>query len=228
MDVETKWGFPVVNAENIFQYLESVNIKPWPQIEPTVSLDEYLKRDLTDDQKGELRFAPKAEVMFLEQPNGQPYTAFRSTQKPWATTFCLLPGDLIPIVAEWKHGAECISLAPPSGSLGKADNGSMKNCAKREFEEETGIELSGIIPLSQAGIAVNCRSSGQRFFPHLGIAATPISPGPTKLDQTENISLVLIPLKDWLMLIEEGGVVENCSISTTLMALQYLQRLELK
>lgn len=229
MEIKTQWGIPIVMASNIFPYLKSVGIQPWPQIEPTVSLDEYLGRDLTDLQKNELRFAPKTEVMFLQQPDGKSFTGFRTALKPWATTFVLLPGGFVPIVAEWKHGTECISLAPPSGVLSKNDQGSMYLCAQREFQEETGIQIQTPIELGDPnGISLGGRGSTQRFFPFLGYAVESIYPGPTKLDNTEHIKLVLIPLDEWMEMISGGMVTEACAIITTFLALQRIGKLIIK
>lgn len=228
MKIETQWGIPVVTAGSIYQVMAQAGIRPWQETEPVVSLDEYLKRDLSDDQRAELRFAPKTEVVTLQTPKGNAYRGFRTALKPWATTFCLLPGDLVPIVGEFKHGAFTISLAPPSGVLGKEDKGDMSLCAAREFTEETGIALRNVVGLSGPdGIALNCRHINQRYFPFLGFAELRIDPGKSKLDENEFLKLVLMPLKDWLALIEVGEVHEECSIGTTYLALRNLGKLQL-
>lgn len=223
--IETRWGFPIVTAENIYQVLAELGIKPWPRIEPPISLEEYLKRDLTEVQRSELRFAPKAEVVFLQKPNGGSYTGFRSVGKNWSTVFTLLPGNLVPVVGEFKHGAERIVLATPSGVPGKAEAGitdiveKMKACAKREFQEETGIPLEEIALLcGPDGLPASTRQSTERIYPFLGKVEEGFTLGKSKLDENEFLKLVLVPLEEWMKLIEEGKI-ELGIISATHLAL---------
>jgi 8-oxo-dGTP pyrophosphatase MutT (NUDIX family) len=197
-----------------------------------MDLKDYTAGILTEEEKVDLRFAPKDEVVFLEQPNGKPFTGFRNVGKNWATVFAVLPGDLIPIVGEFKHGAEVISLVPPSGVLSKAEMEissvleRMMACGKREFQEETGMKLKRVTPLSsEHGLPVSTRQSTQRCYPLLGEIELPVRPGPSKLDQTEHLKMVLIPLGEWMVLLNSGKVYEDCAVSTTYLALGKLGRL---
>jgi len=225
---KTKWGIPIVDADMVYDYLASIGIVPWPELEQPTDLTEYLKGPLTDEQKNELRFAPKAEVVIHRDPKGGAYRAFRTVTKNWATTFCLLPGDLVVLVAEWKHGANIISLVPPSGVPNKRDDGDMAICAKREFEEETGIPLVGVESLSShKGLPIATRNLTTRYFPFLGKTLEEIHLGPSSLDEKETLQLLLMPLNEWLKLIEAGKVLEECAVSVTYLALRRLGRLQL-
>jgi len=227
------YGIPVVTAETVFEVLENLGIKPWPQLEPAVDLEAYLQRELTPEQRAELRFAPKSEVVFLRDHKGNPFTGFRNVGKDWTTTFVLLPDpdngeDLVTVVGEWKHGADAVTLVPPSGVLSKSDRTTLKpfeTCARREFEEETGMELYEVVSLSENGIPISGRQSSVRFYPFVGKVKEPIVPKPSKLDGTEHLKLVLIPLSEWRKLIRVGKVSELCSVSVTYLALEYLGRL---
>ncbi|MBI3572716.1 MAG: NUDIX domain-containing protein [Candidatus Kerfeldbacteria bacterium] len=220
------FGFPRVTATNIFEVLRELGIKPWDHERPTMSLEEYIASDLTEEQRGELKFAPKSEVVFLKQPNGHPFTGFRSVGKNWATTFALLPGRYVPIVAEWKHGTEQISLVPPSGVMNKSDSGSWEACAKREFEEETGMVLESVESLTgNQPLGVSSRQSTMCFYPFLGNIDGPHMRGQSKLDVTEHLKLVVISLGDWLSLIEGGWVLDQVGITTTYLALRRLHLL---
>jgi 8-oxo-dGTP pyrophosphatase MutT (NUDIX family) len=226
--VRTEWGIPIVTAETVYPYLDSIGIRPWPELEPPIDLETYIGRDLTDEQRSEMRFAPKAEVVTHRDPQGNPYRGFRTVMKDWATTFCLLPGDLVVLVAEWKHGANVISLVPPSGVPSKKDNGSMEACAKREFEEESGITLKNVIALSGTeGLPIATRGLTSRYFPFLGQTFSDFIVGPSSLDEKETLQLLLMPLTEWLKLIESGRVQEECAVSVTYLALRRLGRLEM-
>jgi len=222
-------GFPVVNADNIFKVLKKRGITIWPQVQPTMSLENYLKGQLTPQQLDEARrFAPKTEVIFLKNPDRNLFTGFRSLGKNWASVFAFIEDDLLPIVGEYKHGADCVSIGFPSGVSNKREP-EMATVGKREFLEEIGVKLEEVILLSgPEGIPVSGRQSTQRFFPYLGILNQgSISPKP-KLDPTEFLQVVLMPLREWLKLIERGKVTESSSITLTFLALRYLERMKIR
>jgi|WetSurMetagenome_2_1015567.scaffolds.fasta_scaffold534274_1 hypothetical protein len=226
--MEIKYGFPVV-TDNIFKVIDDLGIHPWPKVRPTQDLKEYLAGDLGQTAWEEAnRFAPKSEVVFLENPKGGIFRGYRSVGKNWVTVFTLLDG-LIPITVEFKHGSEDICLVPPSGVPARKDFESqnpMENCAKREYLEETGIELEKLIPLSNPkGNAVSPRQSTQRYFPYLGIPKLPVIQTDQRLDKNEALKIILVPLGYWLQLIKENQIVDECAITCTFRALQELGRL---
>lgn len=230
-------GFPVVNAENIFEVVSKLGINPWKKKEQTIPLSDYLKRDFSEDQRKDLRFAPQSEVMFLETSQGDSYTAFRSVGRDWTTVFSLLPGYLVPLVAEYKHGAEVISIVPPSGVPTKEElaqlnryqiNVIMAQCAEREYEEETGIRLKTLVPLGpDKGLPISSRQSTQRYFPFLGYPEEPIKVGSSKLDDNENLAVILMPISELLRYITREDVTEECLISMTFLALTQLSLIRL-
>lgn len=231
--MKTKYGFPIVNASNIFEVVADLGIRKWPYIKPPMDLKDYLAGDLTLKQREEVdRFAPKSEVVFLEDPKGKIFRGFRNIAKNWVTVFSLLEDDLVVLTAEFKHGAEVICLVSPSGVPGRKDFGfedPMMECARREFWEETGIELDKLILLSgPEGNAVSARQTTQRYFPYLGIPKMPIFQTKQKLDHNEFLRVLLIPLKEWLDLIAKNMIVDECAITCTFRALQHLGRLEIK
>lgn len=226
MNIEKMWGIPVVTSKTVYPFLESIGIRPWSVLEPPVDLETYKAGELSDEQQSELRFAPKAEVVTYRDPQGNPYRAFRTVMKDWATTFCLLPGDLVVLVGEWKHGANVISLVPPSGVPSKKDNNSMEACALREFIEETGITIARVQPLSVNGLPIASRGLTSRYFPFLGRSIV-YTIGTPSLDKNETLQPLLMPLTEWLKLIETGMVQEECAVSVTYLALRKLGRLKL-
>ncbi len=230
--MKTKYGFPIVDADNVFPVVAQLGIARWPKVAPPKDLGEYLSGNLTPTEKEEAdRFAPKSEVVFLQDPRGNLFRGFRAVAKNWATVFCLLPGDLVPITVEFKHGSEDICLVPPSGVPSRKDFGTtnpMMECARREFLEETGIELKELIPLSGAeGNAVSPRQSTQRYFPYLGIPKQPIVRQKQSLDRHEDLRVILVPWRDWLQLIKENKIVDECAITVTFRALQELEMLSI-
>lgn len=228
-----RYGIPLVNKDNIFEILQNLGIKPWPRLSNPQPLESYASAHPEKQQEIE-RFGPKAEAVSFLQPDGKSYTAYRSFDRDWATVFVLLPGDLVPIVAEWKQGAEELTLCTPAGIISKKDHGDLLVAGKREFEEETGIGLKKIQPLSKdlRGIPISCRKQSTRFLPCLGeidetLLTENFRPGKTKLDETEFLKLVLVPLSDWIELAATGQCNEDSAISTTFLALKKIGRLHL-
>lgn len=224
--MEKAFGIPVARATNYLDVFAALGIVPWEHTEAAMSMTDYLAGEHTAQERADAEhFGPKSEVVQLRQPNGKPFVGFRSVGKNWSTVFAVVPSDefgpLIPLVGEWKHGAETISICMPSGVPNKnelAGSDPMGACAKREFEEETGMVLTGVTPLSPEGIPLSGRQSSTRYFPYLGTVATPIIPGPSKLDDTEYLALVLMPANNWLHLMLRGEVYEDCAASATLIA----------
>lgn len=226
--MEKKYGLPVVNANNIFDVLAKLGIKPRKEALPPVDLTDYLKQDLTEAQLKEVeRFAPKTEVVRLDVPDGV-YTGFRTVPKDWATTFVLFPEDYVAIACEYKHGCGALTAVPPSGVLSKVDEGSMAKCALRETSEELGVTLERVIPLQGGhGVPISGRQNSGRYFPFLGVLPKNFSVGPSKLDKSEVLKMVLIPLHDWLTLIARGQTNEMCAGDVTYSALRQLGRLSM-
>lgn len=222
--MQEQFGIPVVSADDVFDVLEEFGIRQWPHQRPPMDLDEFLAQDLTKEERDDLRFAPKAEVVFLEEPNGRLFRGFRSKMRNAATVFTLLPGDLVLLVGEWKHGTEIISLVTPTGNPSQGET--LMDAGRREFEAEVGIKLSEIIPLSTKPISSSCRQTTETFIPFLGVVEKPVTRGPSSLDETEYIQAVLMPLQEWMELIDRGLVQDAYAVVVTHLALRKLGRLE--
>jgi|SRR3989344_5295913 len=228
--METKYGFPVVNSENIFSVLEKSGIKRWPKIRGPIPLNIYKHWNLNEQRKKEIRlFAPRVEVEIFRDPTGNSFTGFRSAWLYGAGThvFTVLPGNLIPIAAEFRHGADVVSLILPGGVFDGKD-ANLEACAKREFEEETGILLKAVIPLETmdtTGIPVSARQTNQRCHGFLGILPEELIITEQRLEPKEFLKIVLIPLTDWINLIMEGKVKEGSAIISTFQALYRLNKI---
>ncbi len=228
MKMHPKWGIPMADRNNVLEVFAELGIKPWKELKPPEDLAKYLTGTLeAKDRDDATRFAPKSQVVFLEQPNGTPFTGFRSTGRDWATVVAKLKGDLIPVVGEYKHGTGCISLCCPSGVIGKADDGSFENAGRREFEEETGLTVKTMTPLgSPNGIGVSTRQSTQKCYSFLATVDESVALKPSKLDASEVLKLVLIPVRDWLAILDEKCEEASAHLAT-LLALRKLGWLQM-
>ncbi|MBI4098716.1 MAG: NUDIX domain-containing protein [Candidatus Magasanikbacteria bacterium] len=177
------------------------------------------------------RFAPKTEVLFLTPPGGgETGVYFRSVGRNWVSVFATVPDPdcapedrerwqnlLVPIVAEWKHGAEVTVIGPVYGVLEAGE--SPRDCAFREFREETGFELADVEPLTEAGLAVSPRQSTQQYFPFLGMVKEPVTRGEAHLDKTEHLKLVFVSLWTWFNFLVSGAARDDNAYATTFLAM---------
>ncbi|MFA7654237.1 MAG: NUDIX domain-containing protein [Candidatus Magasanikbacteria bacterium] len=224
---ETIFDYPVVSASELPDFIANeLGIVPWEKLAPTVNMSEYLKRDLTKNEIEEaLRFGPKQEVLFLKNPStDKPFTGFRGVGKPWATTIAFIEHDgenYVPLVAEWKHGCETITIVPPSGIPKKGET--YADAGKREFLEETGLELDWIYPLAkgipQAASGRQYNGSGYLF---LGGIKRPVVRQWSKLDENELAKVFVMKLSEWRNALKAGIAVESVSTCVTYLALEHL------
>lgn len=223
--METRYGFPLVNAENVLDVLGELGVKSWPRVGEAVRLEDYLRQPLTSRQRDELRFLPRMEAVTFLNPRGELFTGFHASWPDGVGVFTLLPDDLVPIAAEFRHGVEVVTLTVPGGKI--ADGENLHSCAKREFEEETGIVLEDAVLLNPAGMPLSHRQSAERVYAFLGIPRLPLAIESPRLDKGEFLKVVLMPLSDWLKLIEQGHeFVGSLDALATFLALRRLGRLE--
>lgn len=218
--MQTKYGLPLVNASNIDEVLKQKSIFKWPRIGDSLNLNDYLaSEDGLRDERFR-KFIPRDEVLFFRDPLGKVFKGIRRETADGVVVFSIIPGGLIPICAEFKHGIEEVSINLPGG--GNHNNEKHSYLAKEEFEQETGIVLDKVIELSPLGISSDARIHKNRTFYFLGIPSAPIVLKDQKLDEDEILESFLIPLEEWLKLIETNRVVDGQSIICTYLALAKL------
>jgi 8-oxo-dGTP pyrophosphatase MutT (NUDIX family) len=238
---ETRYGFPVVTAKNCFDVVKECGIVPWEKVRE-VTLTDYLKAGGDEARATYEKFSPRVDVVYHLIPRqGKLFDGFRTTLKDYASVFALVD-DMVPVTAEWKHGAGKITLVPPCGVPNKQENTiddiakRMQATAIREWKEETGFTLAKIEPLGPSqGIFEVVRNTHVRYFPFLGEIDMSIPQGPSKLDTTEYLKMILFPIHEWLLLLEtpelfegrEEFCLEACARDITYLALRKDCRLHL-
>ncbi len=222
-EIKKIYGLPVMDLQNFSSLMRTRKVAGFRKLTKTISFEEYLKTALTKDERRELKFAPKTEVVKFRDPNGNIFTGFRNAHKSGVLIFTLLPNDLLPICAEFRHGTERVVLNLPAGLIELMDK-NPKVAAKREFREEIGIALKDLILLNSGGAPIDARVSTRQNFFFLGIPALPLRIKKTRMGKAEFITRFLIRVDHWLKLME-FGIVDDCSIAGTLLALKKLKRL---
>lgn len=214
--MKTKYCLPVANADNIFDILRSDGIVRWNRIGDPVDIVDYLEEDLTEEEKKNLKYTPRAKVANFNGPGGKLFKGFKWAGVPDGVRIFTLIDGLVPICGEFQHGCEEIVLDLPGGNIEDGEDCAV--CAKREFEEETGIELDKVISLGSRGVFMVARRTNAKNFSFIGILKKPIIRRNQLLDSNEHLGVVLVSLDDWLKLIEREFV-QSYSVATTFLAL---------
>ncbi len=221
--MKTAFGLPVANADNIFDVFKSLGMVKWEKCGEPIPIQDYLKRELSEEEVKDLRYMPKIEVAHFLDPSGKVFRGFRSRGYNGVVVFTILPGDLVPVCAEFRHGCEEIMLDLPGGLVESGEEDPAVR-AKKEMEEESGIVLDHVIPLSSIGTVLFARQMNSRNFSFIGVPKEPIVVRKQDLDLSEYLKIVLAPLGEWLTLIDRERV-DSHSVVTTMMALRHLKRI---
>ena len=249
MRIHKSTGLPIVMAEEILTF---TNINRWPVTEPSMPAEEYRDHVKTMSQsqrawrEPELRFMPQTEAVFLERPDGKPYTQFRTIGGVWICVFVMLPRDLVLLTVEYKGGVDEIvinasvagvpnrkerELLPPPSEWESHKNllllhETFARTTERECLEETGIQVNAELIGNPQGVAVSGRKSTERYFMFLG--RNPKKVAEPQHDETEFIERYLTPLREWLRMMEQGIVFEASAHHITYEALKKLGRLAIQ
>lgn len=227
METALKWGFSILNSENVFSVLGEKKIRPWVRLGDPIPTDDYLKRNLSLDEKRDLRFMLKTEVVLFRDPQDQVFAGFREVGLDGTPVFAITRDRLVFICAEFRHGRGVISLGFPGGIMNGEDPVS---CAKIEFEEETGIFLSHIYQLNSQGIPIDARKTNRKNFCFLGVVNDLVTVKAQKLDNQEFLFIFLMHLDDWIRVVRQDVVhgeyeVDGYAVGTTFLALEKLRSL---
>ncbi len=217
--MKTKYGLPIASADNVFDVLKSIGIVKWRTSDNPMSVSDYLKQELSLEEKRNLKYLPKIEVATFVDPKGKFFRGFRSVGYSGSVVFTLLPGNLVVVCAEFMHGCEEVILDLPGGMIEPGENPSIR--AKKEFEEESGVMLKDVISLGSTGTTPVARQFNSRNYSFIGVEIDPIVVEKQNLDENEYLGVVLVHLDDWLKLIDRERV-DGKSVIATFKALRKL------
>ncbi|OGN20681.1 MAG: hypothetical protein A2910_02705 [Candidatus Yanofskybacteria bacterium RIFCSPLOWO2_01_FULL_39_28] len=221
-DIKTKYGLSLANIDNLLEVIQLSGIANWQTAADPIAVEEYPETNLTS-QEIKIKRRLRVEISQFLSPSGKIFKGFRLggvKGVKGTRVFTVLDEDLIPICAEFQHGLGEVLFDLPGGEVEPGEDPAV--CAKREFEEESGIILKNVISLSSVGMPVAARYRSARNFSFIGIVSDPVELKLQKLDINEHLKTVLVSLDDWLKLIDRE-MVQSYSASTTFLALRRLE-----
>jgi len=188
-------SLPVIGLDGLEEGLQALGVvkRKITRVDSLASVQS--DTGLSEEQRKQFAYAPKVEVAFVE---GSEDLWFRTRGGNWAATFVMLPHDHVLLTAEYVTGADIVLIGHCAGMPQKGET--MEQCAIRETEEESGVVLSCVAPLSAGGLPVSARKSSERVFPYVGFpryVAGELVIVPPRPDKNEAIKAFQMPLDDY-------------------------------
>lgn len=152
-----------------------------------------------------------------ELPNGTVMKAYYTLEYPtWVTAFALTKDNKVVLVKQYRHGLGVISIETPGGVVDEGED--EETAVARELKEETGYEFSSFIHLGQ--ISANPATSNN--YMHMFLATGGEKTSEQKLDETEDVEVVLYTIEEVKQLLREHQVVQALHTACMFYALERL------
>lgn len=159
----------------------------------------------------------------VELPDGTVIDNFFVNVKPdIAVVFALTPQEEIVFVRQYRHGVGEILLELPAGSF-NPETESSESAAARELAEETGYVSEKMLPLATLYDSPVKDTNSVHLFVARNVVKKEEK---IKLDITEEIEVILIPISQAIERIIDGEICVAGSISGIFLALEYLRKNE--
>ena len=183
--------------------MDDMSITPWEKIgKPETLAEGYGKR--LDKQKFKDHTGKETNFYFNEQP-------------PWSAVLPITEDGKVLVIRQYKQGSNRIMDETPGGQ-GDFKAESPEEVIKRELREETGYEPQKVIFLGDGFI--NSRNSTTKFYSFLATGCKKV--GEPKLDQSEQMELLEMPLDEWIAYMLKGESDQWDACLTLLRALPHL------
>ncbi|MEA5510417.1 NUDIX hydrolase [Crocosphaera sp. UHCC 0190] len=156
----------------------------------------------------------------VELPNGAIIDDYFVNIRPEiALVMPITPNNEVVFVRQYRHGVKEILLELPAGAFEPQKETSI-TAAKRELEEETGYIAQELILMKT--IYDNPVKDDNKIHIFLGLNVQ--KTGQINLDITEEIEVVLVPIKDVIDKIMSGEICVAGTIATIFMGLEFIKK----
>jgi 8-oxo-dGTP pyrophosphatase MutT (NUDIX family) len=147
--------------------------------------------------------------------NGHEIEQFHLIKGPdWASVLCVTERREIVFVRQYRHGIAGPSLELPAGVIDPGED--PLTAARRELREETGFVAEHFQPLLEVSPEPARNSTRAHFF----FAEPAVRVADPALENSEELSVVVLPVSDVLEAIDGGQIVHGAHIAALLWALR--------
>ncbi len=162
----------------------------------------------------------KVNKDIVKLPDGRTIDWFYWFSEDSAMVVALTADNKLVMIRQYRYLPDETALEFPSG---KADDGeSVEDCAKREFEEETGYECKKLTKLGE--FFETMAQLNRKIHIYFASDAKPAENKKRNLDENEDIEVVLIDMKDAISFVREGKISSMGSSLAVMLLKEYLSK----
>ncbi len=139
----------------------------------------------------------------------------------WVTAACLTRDNQWVMVRQYRHGIGEIGIETPGGVVDDADK-TLEDAARREVMEETGYSFDKYEYLGK----ISPNPSTNNNVMHLFLATGGVKTGEQKLDENEDIEIVLMSMNELKDLLRKNEIMQSMHVTCLFYALEKLGELK--
>lgn len=148
------------------------------------------------------------------------YIFFDPGQQWSSLIFALTPDNRVIATKQFRPAINKTIIELPGGTL--EDDSQPDTVARVELEDETGYSAKQITQLTPRPIYVEPANTSVHYYIYL--ARDCFYTGMQNLSPSEEIEVVLIPVRHWMNKISKGQILDGKSIVATFLALPHLKK----
>jgi ADP-ribose pyrophosphatase len=154
-----------------------------------------------------------------QMPNGKIIPAFYVNEYPeWVNACALTEDGKVVMVKQYRHGIGQVGIELPGGVAEKGET--MEEAVKREMKEETGFEFTTWKYLGK----ISANPSTTNNYMHMFLATGGKKVADQKLDDTEEVEVLLMEPEEVKKLVKENGMMQSLHVNCIMYALLELDQ----